>query len=167
MSDLIVVGYDNLQKAQEVRLELLRLQKDYLIDLEDSVVVFKNKEGKLQLDQAVNLTTSGAVRGTFWGMLIGAMFLSPFLGAAIGATSGAISGALSDVGVNDDFMKQIGKTLKPDTSALFLMVKSATPDKVTEHIQGTGGKLLRTSLSHDKEDQLQEILDQVRRVARG
>ncbi len=164
MSDLIVIGYDTLQKAQEVRLQLLKMQKEYLIDLEDSVVVFKKEDGKVHLDQAVNLTTSGAARGTFWGLLIGAMFLSPYLGAAVGAASGAISGALSDVGINDAFMKDIGKTLKPGTAALFVLVKSATEDKVAEHIQGTGGKVLKTSLSHDKEDSLQEVLNQARRV---
>lgn len=164
MSDLIVIGYESLQKAQEVRMQLLKLQKEYLIDLEDSVVVIRKEDGKVHLDQAVNLTTSGAARGTFWGMLIGAMFLSPFLGAAVGAASGAISGALSDVGINDSFMKEIGKTLKPGTAALFLLVKSATEDKVAEHVQGTGGKILKTSLSHDKEDQLQEVLTHARRV---
>ncbi len=165
MSDLIVIGYDNMHRAQEVRLELLKLQHEYLIDLEDAVVVIKKEDGKIKLEQAINLTASGAAHGTFWGLLIGALFLSPFLGAAVGAASGAISGALSDIGINDDFMKEIGATLKPGSSALFVLVKSATPDKVAEQIQGTGGKIIKTSLTHEKEDKLQAVLDQAKSVA--
>jgi uncharacterized membrane protein len=165
MSDLIVVGYDDIHKADEVRLTLLKLQKEYLIDLEDAVVVVKKEDGKVRLHQPVNLPAMGAARGSLWGLLIGALFLSPFLGAAIGAASGAVSGALSDIGISDDFMKELGATLKPGTSALFVLVKSATPDKVAEHIQGTGGKLLKTSLSHEKEEKLQAVLNESQKVS--
>jgi uncharacterized membrane protein len=165
MSHLVVIGYDDIHKAEEVRLMLLKLQKDYLIDLEDAVVVIKKPDGKIKLNQAVNLPAMGAVKGTFWGMLIGALFLSPFLGAAVGAVSGGLSGALTDIGIDDNFMKELGETLKPGTSALFVLVKSATADKVAEHMQGTGGKLLKTSLSHENEDKLQAVLDQAQKVA--
>jgi uncharacterized membrane protein len=164
MSDLVVIGYDDPHKAEEVRLTLLKLQKEYLIDLEDAVVAVKKPDGKIKLNQAVNLTEDGAVRGTFWGMLIGAIFLSPFLGAAIGAGSGALAGALSDVGINDDFMKKVSQQLQPGTSALFVLVRSSTPDKVAEQLQGVGGKLIQTSLTHEEETKLQAVLDGVKKV---
>lgn len=165
MSHLVVIGYEDEHKAEEMRITLLKLQREYLIDLEDAVVAVKKADGKVKLNQAVNLTAMGAAQGTFWGLLIGAIFLSPFLGAAVGASSGAISGALSDMGINDNFMKQIAETLKPGTSALFILVKSSTPDKVAEHIQGTGGKLIKTSLTHEDEDKLQAVLNEVKKVA--
>lgn len=164
MSDLVVIGYDDMHKADEVRMTLLKLEKEYLIDLEDAVVVVKKQDGKVKLNQMVNMTEYGAVKGTFWGMLIGAIFLSPFLGAAVGAGSGAISGALTDVGIDDNFMKQLGETLKPGSSALFVLIKSATPDKVAEHIAGTGGTIIKTSLTHEKEDKLQEVLNANKKV---
>jgi uncharacterized membrane protein len=164
MSHLVVIGYDDVHKAEEVRLTLLKLQKDYLVDLEDAVVVVKKPDGKIKLHQPVNLTGMGAAQGTFWGLLIGALFLSPFLGAAIGAGSGAIAGALSDVGIDDSFMKQIGETLKPGTSALFVLIKNFTPDKLAEHIAGTGGKIIKTSLTHEDDKKLQAVLDQSKKV---
>src|SRR5262249_52386208 len=85
MSTLIAVGYDDPYKAQEVRLKLLKLQRDYLIDLEDAVVAVKDANGKVKLHQAVNLTAAGAISGGFWGSLIGLMFLNPLLGLAVGA----------------------------------------------------------------------------------
>lgn len=158
MAHLIVVGYDDNHKADEVRMTLLKLQREYLIDLEDAVVVVKKPDGKVKLRQAINLPALGAFQGTFWGALVGLIFLSPLLGAAVGAASGAITGALADVGINDDFIKQVAQTLQPGTSALFVLVRSATPDKVLEHLQGTGGHIIKTSLSHEDEAKLQAVL---------
>ena len=118
----------------------------------------KDAEGKVQLKQAVNLTAAGAVSGGFWGLLIGTLFFVPLVGAAVGAASGALGGALSDIGVDDDFMRQLGETLQPKTSALFVLARKYTPDKVLEEIAPYGGKVLQTSLSKDEESQLQAVL---------
>jgi uncharacterized membrane protein len=158
MSTLVVIGYNDLYQAQEVRLKLIKLQKDYLIDMEDAVVVVKNEDGKVKLHQAINLTATGAISGGFWGSLIGLIFLNPLLGLAAGAAAGAVSGALSDVGINDTFMKDLADTMQPNSSALFVLVRKSTPDKVLEELQGTGGTILKTSLSHEDEDKLQAAL---------
>ena len=158
MSSLVVIGYENEFKAEEVRLTLRKLQKEYLIDLEDAVVAVKDAQGKVKLHQAINLTAAGAVGGGFWGSLIGLIFLNPLLGAAIGAAAGATSGALADVGINDKFMKDLAAAMSPGSSALFVLVRKATPDKVLAELQGSGGKVLKTSLSHDDETKLQAAL---------
>src|SRR5262245_14622637 len=159
MSTLVVIGYDDLYKAEEVRLKLWKMQKDYLLDLEDAVVAIKDDKGKVKLHQALNLTTAGAVGGGFWGSLIGLIFLNPLLGMAAGAAAGAISGALTDVGIDDKFMKELATTMKSGSSALFVLVRKATPDKVLDEVKGTGGTVLRTSLSHDDEAKLQTALN--------
>ena len=158
MSELVVIGYDDEHKAEEVRLTLLKLQQQYLIDLEDAVVATKNADGKVRLNQAVSLPAVGAVQGTFWGTLIGMLFLSPLLGAAIGAGAGAISGALTDLGIDDNFMKKLGEELSPGSSALFILVRKATPDKVLAEIAPHGGTVLKTSLTHENEEKLQAAL---------
>jgi uncharacterized membrane protein len=158
MSTLVVVGYNDLFKAEELRLKLIRMQREHLIDLEDAVVVVKDAKGKVKLHQAVNLTAAGAVSGGFWGSLIGLIFLNPLLGLAVGATAGAVSGALTDIGIDDNFMKELAATMTPGSSALFVLVRRATPDKVLEEVKGTGGKILKTSLSHEDEAKLQAAL---------
>jgi uncharacterized membrane protein len=158
MSTLVVIGYDDPFKAQEVRLTLAKLQKDYLIDMEDAVVAVKDDKGKVKLHQAVNLTAAGAASGGFWGSLVGLIFLNPLLGMAAGAAAGAISGALTDVGIDDKFMKELAGQMTPGSSALFVLVRKSTPDKVLDEIKGTGGKILKTSLSHDDEAKLQAAL---------
>jgi uncharacterized membrane protein len=159
MSTLVAIGYDDPFKAQEVRLMLAKMQKDYLIDLEDAVVAVKDDKGKVKLHQAVNLTAAGAISGGFWGSLIGLIFLNPLLGLAMGATAGAVSGALSDLGIDDKFMKELAAQMNPGSSVLFILVRKATPDKVLDEIKGTGGKILKTSLSHDDEAKLQAALN--------
>ena len=161
MSTLIVVGYKDIHKAEEVRLQLWKLQRDYLLDLEDAVVVVKDIKGKVKLHQAVNLTSAGAMNGGFWGALIGLIFLNPLLGLAVGASAGAVSGALTDVGIDDNFMKELGATMTPGSSSLFVLLRnpSAAPDKVLEELKGTGGTILKTSLSHEDEAKLQAALN--------
>lgn len=158
MSTLVVVAYDDPFQAEEVRLKLRRLQQDYLIDLEDAVVATKNDKGKVKLHQAIKLTGAGALSGGFWGALIGLIFMMPLLGAAVGAGAGAISGALSDVGIDDKFMKELASNMQPGSSVLFVLVRKATPDKVLAELSGTGGRLLKTSLTHEDEAKLQAAL---------
>jgi uncharacterized membrane protein len=161
MSTLVAVIFNDETTAFEMRTALLRMQKDYLIELEDSVVVTKNAQGKTKLDQAVNLTSAGAVGGGFWGMLIGMMFLNPLLGAAVGAGMGALTGRLNDIGLNDQMMKDIGQSFTPGTSALFVLVRKATADKVLEGLKDFAGKgkVFQTSLSKDNEAALREVLE--------
>jgi uncharacterized membrane protein len=95
------------------------------------------------------------------------LFLSPLLGAAIGAAAGAVSGALSDVGISDNFMKELSQQLKPGTSALFILVRKATPDKVLPEIKKYGGRVLHTSLNSEDEAKLQAALDAVQDEVSG
>lgn len=162
MRKLIAVTYDTEFKAEEVRLQFLKMQKSYLVSLEDAVVVEKKQNGKVKLHQMYNLTASGAVGGGFWGVLIGLIFMNPLLGLVVGAGAGAVAGALSDVGINDDFMKQLAEKLTPGTSALFVLVDSDLTDKVLDALRGTGGTVLQSSLSHEDEAKLQAALNSAR-----
>lgn len=159
MSDLVVIGFEDEQKAFELRAELVKLQKEYLIEMEDVVVVTKDDKGKVKLHQATNLTAAGAVGGSFWGMLIGMIFLNPLVGAAVGAGAGALAGKFKDLGISDNFMKELGETITPGSSALFILVRKATPDKVLEALKGFKGKVLKTSLTMDREETLREVIE--------
>ena len=159
MSDLVVIGFDQEHTAFEMRAELVKLQKEYLIEMEDVVVFIKDDNGKVKLHQSAKLTAAGAVSGSFWGMLIGLIFLNPLLGAALGAGAGALAGKLGDIGINDNFMKKIGEHFVPGTSAIFVLIRNVTPDKVLEKLKGFNGIVLKTSLTVDREEQLREVLE--------
>ena len=158
MADLVVIEFDDMHKAEELRLKLQKMQRDYLVDLADAVVAVKDEKGKVKLNQIHNLTASGAISGGLWGTLLGVIFLNPLMGMAAGAAAGAISGALTDVGINDQFMKNVASGFNNGSSALFVLVRKVTPDKVLVELEGAGGKILQTSLSHEQETKLQEAL---------
>ncbi len=158
MSDLIVIVYPSEAKAEEVRQRLLSLQKEYLITINDAVIAVKGADGTVKLNQLVNTTAIGATTGSFWGLLIGVVFLNPLIGVAVGAASGAIGGALSDFGINDAFMKELSGKIEAGSAALFLLVKNMTADKVLREIKDAGGTVLQTSLDDAKEQRLRDAL---------
>ncbi len=158
MADLIVLGFDQEDTAAAVRTLTGRLMQEHLIEVEDAVVVVRTRDGQVKINQAFNTTAAGAASGALWGSLIGLLFLNPLLGAAVGAGAGALGGALTDIGINDDTIKQIGQTLQPGTSALFVLVRKATFDRVAETLRPYNPTIIRTSLSYDSEAELAQAL---------
>jgi uncharacterized membrane protein len=160
MADLIVVAFDDEATAFELRAALVKLQKEYLLEMEDAVVVTKSADGKVALHQAVNMTAAGAVGGAFWGTLVGLLFLNPLLGMAAGAGAGALSGKFTDIGINDDFMKNIGGHLPNGGAAVCVLVRKMTGDKVLEGLAEfrNKGRVLQTSLSNEQEEKLRAFV---------
>ncbi|MDI6027050.1 DUF1269 domain-containing protein [Corticibacterium sp. UT-5YL-CI-8] len=158
MSTLVVIVYPTEQKAEEVRQHLFQLQKEHLITLADAVIATKTESGHVKLNQLVNTTAAGAVSGSFWGLLVGVIFLNPLLGVAVGAASGALGGALTDVGIDDTFMKELAESIQPGNGALFVLIREMTEDKVLKDIQNFGGTVLKTSLDESKEQLLRDAL---------
>lgn len=157
MSDLVVIAFPDPEAAFQARAGFVALQKEYLVEMEDVVVVTRSEDGQVQLHQAVNVTAVGAMGGTLWGTMIGLLFLNPLLGAAVGAASGALSGALTDLGIEDATLREMGASLEPGGAALAVLVRRMTADRVIERL-GTiapGGRVLRTSLPADIEARLE------------
>lgn len=163
MSELIVIGYNNQEQAENARTALFKLGKEYLVDVEDAVVATAEADGQIKLHQMVNLWAMGASGGAFWGLLAGLLFFNPILGVAAGAGAGALAGALSDYGINDGFMKEVGAVLKPGQAALFISAKRATSDRVIEEMRKHGGHIIRTNLDRSQEQALRDAFENARR----
>jgi len=161
MSDLVACVFPDETTAFEMRAALAKMQQEHLIEMEDAVVVTKDAKGKVKLHQAVNLTAAGAVGGSFWGMLIGLVFLNPLLGMAVGAGAGALGGKLGDAGISDKMMKDLAESFTAGSSGLFVLIRKATADKVLDGLKPFAGKgkVFKTSLSKDTEESLREVLE--------
>jgi uncharacterized membrane protein len=161
MSDLVIVAFQDEATAFEARAELVRLQKEYLIEMEDAVVVTRDESGAVRLHQATNLTAAGAVGGGMWGALIGLLFLNPLLGAAVGAGAGALTGVLTDVGIDDDFLRDVGKVLDKGQSAVAVLIRKMTADKVLARMDKfrAKGRIVQTSLTGEMETRLRAALE--------
>jgi uncharacterized membrane protein len=79
----------------------------------------------------------------------------------LGRGAGALSGRFTDLGINDDFMKQLAEKFQPGGSAIFILVKKVTPDKVLAALEPFKGKghVIQTSLTKDEEDGLRALIE--------
>ena len=160
MSDLIIVAFDDEATAFEMRAELAKLQTHYALDIEDVVVVTRSANEKVQLHQVANLTALGAVSGGFWGAFIGLLFLNPFLGADSWAAPGAMSSATSEIGIDDEFMRDLGSSFEPGGAAVFFLSRKFTADMVIDRLGqfSARGRVLQTSLNQNVEACLRAAL---------
>jgi uncharacterized membrane protein len=168
MSDLVAICFDGKDTAEKVLTDLRQLQKEYVVDIEDACWVTRDANGKLDLHQSVNMVGGGAVSGAtwggLWGMLIGLLVLNPLagfvVGAAAGAAGGALAGKLADYGINDDFIRQVGEAVTADTSALFVLFRKVTLERVLPDLEQYEGRILKTSLTSEQEQALRQALTQ-------
>jgi uncharacterized membrane protein len=161
MSDLIVIGYPDEETAQKAWDELVRLQHDFLVDLEDAAVIRRDRNGKLHVTTPAHHAVAwGTFSGLFWGVLTGLIFLFPLapLTGLAGGIMGAALGAAGNLGIKDEFRQRVQDLVQPGTSAILVIVRKVTPDKFLEAMRPYGGTVLQTSLPHDAEQQLMKAL---------
>ena len=158
MSELVAIAYPDHQVAEVVRDILRDLSEQGLIELDDAVVASRDRDGKLELEQTLHPARPRAVGGALAGGVAGLLVGIPILGAAVGAASLAAGARRRDVGVDDDFARELAAELEPPRAALVLLVRSAAADKVLPEISEYGGRVMRTSLDPETEAALRERL---------
>jgi uncharacterized membrane protein len=158
MSDLIAIGYPDEATAEAAANEARRLARDLIIEPDAIAVIERDGEGKYHVHTSHHMVGAGATWGMFWGLLFGVLFFVPVIGIAVGAGLGALMGKVTKSGIDREFQEQVRGMLKPGTSALFLMVEKVTPDKAVEAMSKFGGTVLKTSLSRQGEQELQDAL---------
>ena len=161
MTTLTVWKFDDPAAADKTVDTLEKLAKQQLIKVHDAATVSWPADArKPKTRQLRNLAGAGAVSGMFWGMLFGLIFFVPLLGAAIGAATGALAGKMSDIGVDDDFIKEVRDEIAQGTSALFLMTTDVVPDKVMAAVDDLGyrPRLVQSNLSQEQEAELREMI---------
>jgi uncharacterized membrane protein len=160
MSELILIGYPAEDTARDVWRELVTLRREFLIDLDDAAVIRRDARGKVHVTAPAHHGVSkGGLSGFFWGTVIGVLLL-PFapLFSVAGGLMGAAMGAAGDLDIREDFKKEAQDLLQPGTSAIFVAVRRANPEKVLEAIGPYGGTVLRSSLSDDAQERLMTAL---------
>lgn len=171
MSNLICLTFDDVDMADHFLNELRGMEKEHVLELEEACVAVRDNDGKIHIKQSVNLVMIGATRGASLGMLmgtlVGVLFMNPLAGllggALFGAWSGAMQGRLVDYGLNDEFIKSLGSTIEPNTSALFFLVHEAAEEKILPRLSQYEAKVLMTSLSEEQEEKLKAALSKVAR----
>jgi uncharacterized membrane protein len=157
MATLTVWKFDSAGGAADALGLLERMQKEELLRINDGAYVYwPEGKKKPKTEQLHNMTSGGALGGSFWGLLFGLIFFVPLLGMAVGAAMGALTGSMTDVGIDDNFIREVREHVTPGTSALFVMTSDVVRDKVLEEFKQTGATLLSTNLSNEQEGKLRE-----------
>jgi uncharacterized membrane protein len=177
MSQLIVVGFkQDVFRASEVLNKLRAMDREWVVDLDDAVAVYRDHTAKLRVDQSYQLTTGeGAGWGVFWGSLIGALIAIPFTagasgaalaagalgGGALGATAGALDARWwkDEFGIPEEFANDVGGMIQPRDSAILALLRTVDPVEVAEEFRGYGGTILLTNLTNEQSAKVQAILN--------
>ena len=160
MATLVAIGYPDQSTAEQARQTVQQLEAELIIQADQVAAISRDPDGKYHVTTTHGgaSASGGAAWGGFWGLLFGLLFFVPFAGLALGAGFGALFGHLGEKGIDKAFQEQVRDQLKPGTSALFLVIEQATPDKATAALEQYGGTVIRTSLSDEDTKQLQEAL---------
>jgi uncharacterized membrane protein len=156
---LWALGYDDMERAQEVRTAIARLGETHCLILLDTAVVVRYPDGSLTLDgeRFVAVPKMGG-RG-FAHFLAGlALGAPPLTGATAGAWQRALGATSGGVGIGEDFVCEVEGMIKPGTSALFVLDQEGDMDAILQGIRGLGGTVLRTNVDMERAKLIQSTL---------
>jgi uncharacterized membrane protein len=153
---LWAVGYDDVERADQVRDTITQLGwgggkagKDLI--LLDIVVVVRHPDGTFTLERepfpgVANILTCSAV-----GFLAGLMLAAPLTGATIGALVGGVGSATAaQVGIGEDFIREVETLMKPGSSALFVLDQEGNMEIILHTIRGLGGTVIKTNVDLER-----------------
>jgi uncharacterized membrane protein len=158
MATLLAIGYDEEGTAAQAAEEVKRLSQDLVIEPDAVAVITRDSKGEYHVTTSHHAVGLGASWGMFWGLLFGLLFFVPVFGMAVGAGLGALMGKVEKTSINKEFQQQVRDMVRPGTSALFMIVEHATPDKAVAALSRFGGTVLKSSLSSEDEKALQDAL---------
>jgi uncharacterized membrane protein len=160
MATLVAIAYPDETTAEQARQTVQNLEADLIIQADQVAAISRDTQGKYHVTttHGGSSTGGGAAWGGFWGLLFGLLFLVPFAGFALGAGLGALFGHHGENAIDKEFQEQVRGHVQPGTSALFMIIEKATPDKAIDALKQYGGTVVKTSLSEEDTAKLQEAL---------
>ena len=157
MSNLIVMTFNTPDEASRVRQTLRELERAGRVSLDDAAVIRKDANGTIEVDNEVDRGVKiGALGGGLLGLLLSFMF--PLAGIVVGAAGGALAGRMADLGIDQQFVRDVSESLQPNSSALFVIVRDADPTIVIAALEPYQGTLYHTTLDPGVEAELRHAL---------
>jgi uncharacterized membrane protein len=159
MSYVIVITFDDPHEAEKVRHSLSQVEHVGRLSLDDSAVVVKDAGGKVHVHNEVDRGIKvGAFGGGLLGLLIGFIFGGPIGSMLVGAFGGALMGSLAGLGIDKGFLEDVEEAMKPNSSALFILVQDMEPDTAIAALRPYRGNVYHTSLTPEDEETLRRAL---------
>jgi uncharacterized membrane protein len=158
MSQLVVLTFDDTEQAGEALEALKKVRSSGHLKIDDAAVIVKDESGKVEIKNQLDTGTKwGAVGGGLIGLMLASVFF-PLAGLAIGAIGGALVGKSLNLGVDKKFVKDVTETLKPGSSALFVIGSGDNPDMVAAALRPFQGTIYQTTLPTEAVEELHAAL---------
>jgi uncharacterized membrane protein len=157
MDKIVVVVFDSESKAYEGSLALQELQNEGSINLYAKAVIARDATGKVTVKQSGDIGPVGTAVGLLTGSLIG--LLGGPVGVAVGVTLGTSGGMLYDLaqlGVGEDYLDEVGKSLKPGKAAVVAEVWEEWMLPVDTKMEALGGIVFRTTRMDVVDEQIEK-----------
>ena len=179
MSELVVFVFRDQYRAPEVLNELRRRQWRWVRDLKDAVVVTLDERGNATAHLSVDLSknTTGTDWARIWGSLLSTTLFLPLTNHMVDAANGI---ALQTRGLNgsaldefktteakwwndrlrlaDNFTRDVAALIRPGSSAIFMLLRTATVPVALEQLRNYGDTIVHTSLSAEEGDRMLTML---------
>ncbi len=158
--ELLAIVFQGETRAQEVLDAVDRLHHQGAVDLHNAALITRNAAGQIAIHERNDFTaaegvTGGAVLGAVIGLLRGKLLGSALLGAG----AGYLASKAIDLGFEDSFLKAIGDTLTPNSSALVLAIQFERLDEALQVLDQYHGHIIRQSLPADQAQKLAAAIE--------
>ncbi len=159
--EMIVIAFDGESQAELVLESLRGMEAMDVVDLKSAAVIVRSESGKVVIKETRDFDArQGAIGGAIAGGVLGLLRGGLLKGAILGAAGGAIAGKVVDLGLEDDFLRELGDSLGPDSSAIVALVDFEQVDQAMQELDKfEGGRILRHSLSPEVYAKLSEAVE--------
>jgi uncharacterized membrane protein len=158
---LWAIGYDDMERAEQVRDEIVRLGWDTrYLNLLDIAVVVRHPDGSFTCNREPFPGVANILGCTAVGFLAGLVLFAPLTGATVGALLGGAGTAASvaAVGIGNDFVQEVEGLMRTGTSALFVLDSEGDMEVILHAIRGLGGTVLKTNVDLERAKLIQSTL---------
>jgi uncharacterized membrane protein len=156
---LWAIGYDDMDRAEQVRAEATRLGEKHSLILLNTAVAIRYADGLVTLNGEPVVSIPYFRGHSFAGFLTGlALGAPPLTGSVAGALARAGDGPAAEVGIGEDFIQEVQALMKPGTSALFILDEAGDMPAILRDIRGLGGTVLRTNVDVEHANLIQSTL---------
>ncbi len=158
--NLWAVGFEGTGRAAQVRDEITSLAwEKHDLNLLDVAVAVRYPDGSFALNGEPFSVWTSVFSGTAASFRAGlALSVPPLSSSAVDSLLASVGCAVAEVGISDDFVREVGALVKPATSILFVLDDGGNTNAILHAIPGLGGTVLKTNVDPERAKLIQSTL---------